>query len=308
MVDWPDLVGPHNSTEQSVFLGLDVDQVEHVSANIVHPGVKMYRYQPVTDGPAGPDRTRRPVGTDGMHAVHDTDRPTAGGPVGRLFNLGPLGPSRMPSLDELNQPLAMGPLGTEGIHAVNDSDRPTAGGPVGRLFSLDPMGPSGMSSSDEWNQPPAVGPVGKKPCITGPLGNQVSESDCRWTIQIRSESESTTGVPDLVIQTGSDVQTDRVNIGTANGPAGSGDTPPSNDSGVHSLGEQWENMSTNSMDMESVQNEKPSYGGDTRQLVSETSRPPNTEEGIRFDCHWTDCVLERKSDDILSVAIQREDR
>ena len=47
-----------------------------------------------------------------MHAVHDVDRPTAGGPVGRLFNLDPLGPSRMPSLDELKQPLAMGPLGT----------------------------------------------------------------------------------------------------------------------------------------------------------------------------------------------------
>ena len=104
MVDRLDLVGPHNSTEQSVFLGLDVDQVEHVSANIVHPGVKMYRNQPVTDGPAGPDRTRRPMGTDGMHAVHNADRPTAGGPVGRLFNLDPLGPSRMPSLDELNQP------------------------------------------------------------------------------------------------------------------------------------------------------------------------------------------------------------
>ena len=99
MVDRPDLVGPHNSTEQSVFLGLDVDQVEHISANIVHPGVKMYRNQPVTDRPAGLDRTRRPVGTDGMHAVHDVDRPTAGGPVGRLLNLDPLGPSRMPSLD-----------------------------------------------------------------------------------------------------------------------------------------------------------------------------------------------------------------
>ena len=49
MVDRLDLVGPHNSTEQSVFLGLDVDQVEHVSANIVHPGVKMYINQPVTD-------------------------------------------------------------------------------------------------------------------------------------------------------------------------------------------------------------------------------------------------------------------
>ena len=77
--------------------------MELVSANIVHPGVKMYRNQPVTDGPAGPDRTRHPVGTDGMHAVHDADRPTAGGPVGRLFNLDPLGPSRMPSLDELTR-------------------------------------------------------------------------------------------------------------------------------------------------------------------------------------------------------------
>ena len=63
MVDQPDLVGPHSDTEQSVFLRLDVDQVEHISANIVHPGVKMFRNQPVTDGPAGPDRTRRPVGT-----------------------------------------------------------------------------------------------------------------------------------------------------------------------------------------------------------------------------------------------------
>ena len=121
---------------------------------------------------------------------------------------------------------------------------------MGRLFSLDPMGPSGMSSSDEWNQPPDVGPVGK-PFITGPLGNQVSESDCRRTIQRRSGLESSTGVPDPEIQTGSDVHTNRVNIGTTNGQAGLGDTPPSSDLGVHSLREQWENMSTNSMDMES---------------------------------------------------------
>ena len=98
-----------------------------------------------------------------------------------------------------------------------------------------------------------------------------------------------TGVPDPGIQTGSDVQTDRMNIGTANGQAGSSDTPPSSDSGVHSLGEQWENMSTNSMDMESEQN-----GGDPGQLGSETSRPLNTEEAVRFDCAWTDCALEKK--------------
>ena len=63
MVDRRDPVGPHSDTEQSVFLRLDVDQVEHVSANIVLHGVKMFRNQPVIDGPAGPDRTRRPVGT-----------------------------------------------------------------------------------------------------------------------------------------------------------------------------------------------------------------------------------------------------
>ena len=227
--------------------------------------------------------------------------------MGRFSNLGPLGPSRMSSLDESYQPLAMGPLGTEGIYAVNDSDRPTAGGPVGRLFSLDPMGPSGMSSSGDGNQPPTVGPVGK-PFITGRLGDQVSEPDCRRTIQTRSESESITGVPDPVIQMGSDVQTDRVNIGTANGPADSRDTPPSSDSGGHSLGEQWENMSTNSMDTESVQNEEPSYGGDTSQVAIMNSRPQNTEEGVRVDCPGTVCVLERTSVDISPEAKPREDR
>ena len=207
-------------------------------------------------------------------------------------NLGPLGPSRTSSLDESYQPLAMGPLGTDGIYAVNDSDRPTAGGPVGQLFSLDPMGPSGMLSLDEWNQPPAVGPVGK-PSITGPLGNQGSEPDCGQTIQLRSESESSTGEPDPGIQTGSDVQTDRMNIGTTNGQTGSSDTPPSSDSGIHSLGEQWENMSTGSLDMESEQN-----GGDPGQLGSETSRPLNTEAAVGFDCAWTDCALGKKPVDM----------
>ena len=114
MVDWPDPVGPHSRTEQSVFLRLDVDQVEHVPANIVHPGVKMFRNQPVADGPAGPDRTRHPVGTDGRHAVHDEDRPTAVGPVGQFPNSGPLKPSKMSSLDESYQPSAAGTLGTDG--------------------------------------------------------------------------------------------------------------------------------------------------------------------------------------------------
>ena len=54
MMDRPGIVGSHNRTEQSVFLGLDVDQVEHVPASIVDPGVRMYHNQPVTDGAGGP--------------------------------------------------------------------------------------------------------------------------------------------------------------------------------------------------------------------------------------------------------------
>ena len=268
----------------------------------MHPGAMMYQNQPVADGPAGPDRTRRPVGADGIHAIHDVERPMAGGPVGPVFNSDPLGPSRMLSLDDLNQPLTVGPLDTDGIHAVDASDWPTAGGPVGRLLSLDPMGPSGMLSLDMYNQPPAVGTVGK-PSIPGPMGHPGSEPDCGQTIQTRSESESSTGVPDPVIQTGSDVQTDRVNTGTANGQTGSSDTPPSSDSGVHSLEEQWENMSTGSLDMESEQNER-----DPGQLGSATSRPLNTETAGRFDCSWTDCALGKKPVEMSLLNRQRENR
>ena len=50
-----------------------------------------------------------------------------------------------------------------------------------------------------------------------------------------------------------EVQTDRVNIGVADGPTDSSVAPPSSDSGVHSLGEQWENMSANSMNTGSIQ-------------------------------------------------------
>ena len=91
-------------------------------------------------------------------------------------------------------------------------------------------------------------------------------------------SVGSTGILDPVNQTGSPIQSDFLKIGTINGPASSGDIPPSSDSGIHSLGEQWENMSTNSIDMESEQNEIPSYGSTMRRRVSDTSVPPNTEE------------------------------
>ena len=235
MVARPDSVGPHSRPEQSVSLRLDADQGEHIPTHRVHPGVKMFRAQPVADGPAGPDRTRRPVGTDEMYAVHDDVRPTAGGPVGRFPDPGPLKYSKI-SLDDSYQPLFTGPLGTNEMNAINDRSRPTASGPLGRQCSLDPMGPRAMLSLGDGNQPPSVGPVGR-PWIPEQPGDQVTESDFKRTTQTRSESESDTGATDSVIRTESDAQTDRANISMANGPTDSNVIPSSSDSAVHSLGE-----------------------------------------------------------------------
>ena len=122
MVDRSDLVDQYNSPDQSAFPGLDVGRAKNVPFIRRHPGAMMYQIQPVADGPAGPDRTRRPVGTDGIQLLHDVDRPMAGGPVGPVLHSDPLGPSRMSSLDDLHQPLTVDPLDTDGIYAVDASD------------------------------------------------------------------------------------------------------------------------------------------------------------------------------------------
>ena len=67
-------------------------------------------------------------------------------------------------------------------------------------------------------------------------------------------------------------------IGTTSKPASWGDTPPSSDSGVHSLGEQWENMSTSYIEMEPEQNDRPTNGSPRGRNVSDNRVPPNTED------------------------------
>ena len=89
--------------------------------------------------------------------------------------------------------------------------------------------------------------------------------------------------------------------GTINEPASFGDTPPSSDSGVHSLGEQWENMSTSSMDMESEQNKRPTHGSVMGRRVSDSRVPPNTEEDEDINYPWTDCLLNKEA----SIDIQQ---
>ena len=267
---------------------------------------------------AGPDRTRRPVGTEEMYAIHDDVRPTAGGPVGRFPVPDPLKYRKISSPDDSYQPLFTGPLGTNEMIAMNDQSRPAASGPLGRQCSVDPMGPRAKLSLGDRNQPPSVGPVGR-PWLSERPGEQVTESGFRQTTQTRSESGSETGVTDSVIRTESDAQTDRanicttdgptdsnvisssrdaavhklgerlfqtkivsesvagrpvpviqtecevqidrVNIGIVNGPTDPSVTPPTSDSGIHSLGEQWENMSAHSMSIESIQTVKTFCGG-----------------------------------------------
>ena len=153
----------------------------------------------------------------------------------------------------------------------------------------------------------AVDPV-DQPFTTGPVGNHVRVSDCKRLDRIDVSPVGSTGILDPVKQTGSPIQTDCMKMGTVNEPASLGDPPPSSDSGVHSLGEQWENMSTNSMDMESEQNERPTYGSTMRRRVSDTCVPPNTEEDEDIDYPWMDRLLERESDENSSMDTQRNDR
>ena len=66
------------------------------------------------------------------------------------------------------------------------------------------------------------------------------------------ESESTSVTPDSVIQTEGGVPTDGMTFGKIDGQSASSIVSPSSDSGVHSLGEQWEYMSSCSGNSDSI--------------------------------------------------------
>ena len=204
-VDRSGPVGPRGTTEQSVLLGQKTDETENAP---VDPG-----------------------GSD-MHSVGRDElvcRPGLVGPqrwTERSVSLGV-------DAEQMGH-VPTSPVDPEVLRHRNLS---FAGGLVGQLSNSDPLCPSGMPFLDELYQPLAVGPMGQ-PFITGPLDNHVIEPDCRRTSRRDTGPGGSTGVLDPVNQTGSAVQKDRLNIGAINGPASSGDTPPSSDSGVHSWKEQ----------------------------------------------------------------------
>ena len=117
-------------------------------------------------------------------------------------------------------------------------DQPVADGPLGQSLTLGPVGPCGIADS----------PVGS------------------------------TETPDPVDQKERPIQIDIMKIVTTDEPASHVDTPPSSDSGIHSWGEQWENMSISTTDTEVEQNGRPRIGSPIGRHVRDTRVPPNTEE------------------------------
>ena len=89
-------------------------------------------------------------------------------------------------------------------------------------------------------------------------------------------------------------------IVTTDGLASLGDTPPSSDLGMHSWGEQWENMSISTADTEAERNLRPGICSPTGWRVSDTRVPPNTEEDEVIVCPWMNCLLREESDGLLS--------
>ena len=223
-----------------------------------------------------------PAGPVGPDVTVDQIQPVAEGPVGQYITRRPVGP--------------------DGMLFTCDSDQPMADGPVGQSFILGPVGPRRMFSQYKPNQPVDICPVGQS-FTTGPVGPDEMVSNCKRMYRIAYSPVGSTVIPDPVEETESAIQTDVMKIVVTDGPASLGDTPPSSDSGMHSLGEQWENMSISTADMEAKQNGRPTSCSTTGRRDSDIRVPLNTEEDEDVICPWMDCLLNKESDEFSSVDI-----
>ena len=312
----PNPVGPdHCITSDSDQPTADGPVGRFITHSPVGPdhGITSDSDQPTADGPVGLFITHSPVGPD--HGItSDSDQPTADGPVGRFITHSTVGPDHgitsdpdQPTADDpVGRFITHSPVGPDRITSACDPDRPVADGPVGQSFIIDPVGPRRMSSPYKLNQPVTVGPV-DQPFTTSPVGTHEGEPDCKWTDQISESPVGSTENLDRVKQTEGPSRTDFAKSGIVNEPASSGDTPPSSDSGVHSLGEQWENMSTSSIDMGSEQYNRPTPVNVSGQRVGNSCVPPNTDEDEDIDYPWTDCLLNKGLNDNVSIDTQNKD-
>ena len=213
----------------------------------------------------------------------DQSQPVAEGPVGQY--------------------ITCSPVGSDGMLSTCDSDQPVADGPVGPSFILGLVGPRRMLSQCKPDQPVADGPVGQS-FTPGPAGSCGIVSKCKPNDPIADSPVGSTETPDPVDQKERPIQIDIMKIVTTDEPASWVGTPPSSDSGIHSWGEQWENMSISTTDTEEEQTGRPRICIPTGWRVSDTLVPPNTEEDQVIICPWMDCLLNRESDESSSIGIR----
>ena len=281
------LVGPWNKTEQSVLSGSDTNDAGTDPAGPVGPDVSVDQSQPVAEDPVGQFVTHGPVGSDGMLSTCDSDQPMAEGPVGQY--------------------VTRSPVDSDGMFSTCVSDQPVAVGPVGPSVMLGLVGPRRMLSQCKPDQPVADGPVGQS-FTPGPVGPCGIVSKCKPNDPIANSPVGSTETPDPVDQKERPIQIDISKIVTTDEPASLVGTPPSSDSGIHSWGEQWQNMSICMTDTEAEQNGRPRICIPTGWRVSDTRVPPNTEEDQVLTFPWMDCLLNRESDESSSLGIRNYDK
>ena len=219
-----------------------------------------------------------PSGANMSDASYDTGPRLVGDPLDRSTSVDPMGPREMLSLGDGIPPASMGPVG-----------RPLMTGQLMRQtkepdwkWSTPPRSASecdaeSLHSVIRTEEEVYTGSVNTsvatgrtEPSEVLVLGDSVIFSPGAQIHRIEEGSESATVKPDPTIRTGGEGRTDDVNFDTNNGQSGSSVVSPSSDSGVHSLDEHWECMSTVSGDSDSIQSIITVYDG----VVCEADSPP----------------------------------
>ena len=180
--------------------------------------------------------------------MNDQSRPAASGPLGQQYSLDPMGPRAKLSLGDRNQPPSVGPVGRPGlferpVDQVTESDfkqttqtRSESGSETVVTDSV--IRTESDAQTDRANISMTNGPTDSN--VISSSSDAVVHKLGERLIQMKIVSESVAGRPVPVIQTKCEVQIDRSNGGIANGSTDPSVSPPSSDSGIHSLGEQWE--------------------------------------------------------------------
>ena len=294
----PDPVGPYEERDESVSPAINEGQEElhiqpvadgpaglvrtrHPVGNVMLPALQD-GVRPSAGGPVGqvpdpclqirsknssPDDSYQPLvmgplGANVSDALNDACQPLVGDPVDRPTRLDPVGPREMFSLGDVIKPASIGPVGrpwTTGQLEI-ETDEPD-------YLRSTPTGSE--SESDAETLPSVIKAEGE--VFTGRVNTSVvmrrtepSEVMCSPGTQIYradGRSDSPSVKPDPVIRTGGDGRTDVMKFEMIHGQLGSSVVSPSSDSGVHSVDEQWECMSTYSGDSDSIQSVKTVYGG-----------------------------------------------